>query len=62
MVKAHEADTRKTVMTLARKARLAAAERDAAIHVMRAEGATLREIGEAAGLAHTEVAIILLAA
>jgi hypothetical protein len=55
-------DARKRVTAWAGKARQATAKRDAAICSMRAGGATLREIGEAAGLAHTEVAMILLLA
>jgi hypothetical protein len=51
---------RKDVMTWASKARQATAKRDAAIHKMREEGATLRDIGDAAGLSHTAVAKILL--
>lgn len=41
------------------KARLATIERDAAIAAMHAEGATLRAIGDAAGLSHTAVAKIV---
>jgi len=51
---------RKVVMTWASKARQATAKRDAAIHQMRAEGASLRDIGDAAGLSHSAVAKILL--
>jgi hypothetical protein len=53
-------NARKDVMTWASKARQATAKRDAAIHQMRGEGASLRDIGEAAGLSHTAVAKILL--
>jgi hypothetical protein len=56
------ADLREAVTASAAKVREATAKRDAAIYAMREDGATLREIGEASGLAHTDVAIILLVA
>lgn len=43
----------------ARKAREATEQRDAAIVRLRAEGASLRAIAEAAGLSHTAVAKII---
>lgn len=52
-------DTRKTLASWAKKAREATARRDEAIRQMHAEGASLRAIGEAAGLSHTAVAKIL---
>lgn len=50
---------RQQVVSWAKKAREAAVRRDAAIRDMRAEGATLRAIAEAAGLSHTAVARIV---
>lgn len=47
------------VATEAKKARIATERRDAAIWVMRDEGATLRAIAEAAELSHTQIANIL---
>ena len=55
-------DKRASVTAWDAKVRTAAAKRDAAIHSTREDGASLREIGEAAGLSHTAVAKILLAA
>lgn len=49
----------KEVASWARKAREATKRRDEAIRAMRAEGATLRAIAEAASLSHTAVAKIL---
>lgn len=46
------------VTTWARKAREALIKRDDAIRKMRAEGASLRAIAEAAGLTHTAIANI----
>jgi hypothetical protein len=43
----------------AAKVRKATADRDKAIFAMSAEGASLREIGELAGLSHTAIAKIL---
>lgn len=51
--------TTKEVASWARKAREATLRRDEAIRVMHAEGATLRAIGEAAGLSHTAIRKIL---
>lgn len=52
--------TAKEVASWARKAREATLRRDEAIHRMHAEGATLRAIGEAAGLSHTAIKKILV--
>lgn len=49
----------KAVANWAEKARAATRRRDEAIRQMRAGGASLRAIGEAAGLSHTAVANIL---
>lgn len=51
--------TAKEVASWARKAREATARRDEEIRRMRADGATLRAIAEAAGLTHTAIAKIL---
>lgn len=51
--------TAKEVTNWANKAREATVQRDQAIERMRAEGASLRTIAEAAGLTHTAVAKIL---
>lgn len=51
--------TAKDVASWSRKAREATLRRDEAIRAMRAEGATLRAIAEAAGLTHTAIAKIL---
>lgn len=51
--------TAKDVASWSRKAREATLHRDEAIRAMRAEGATLRAIAEAAGLTHTAIAKIL---
>lgn len=51
--------TAKEVASWARKAREATLHRDEAIVAMRAEGATLRAVADAAGLTHTAVAKIL---
>jgi len=51
--------TAKEVASWARKAREATARRDAEIRRMRAEGASLRAIAEAAGLTHTAIAKII---
>jgi lambda repressor-like predicted transcriptional regulator len=51
--------TAKEVASWSRKAREATLRRDGAIRAMRAEGATLRAIAEAAGLTHTAIAKIL---
>jgi DNA invertase Pin-like site-specific DNA recombinase len=51
--------TAQNLASQARKAREATARRDELIRSMRAEGATLRAIAEAAGLTHTAVAKIL---
>lgn len=51
--------TPKEVASWARKAREATARRDKAIRAMRAEGASLRAIADAASLSHTAVAKIL---
>lgn len=47
------------VASWAKKAREATVHRDEAIRAMRGEGATLREIGAAAGLSHVAIAKIL---
>lgn len=51
--------TRDSVARWAEKAREATELRDEAIRSMRADGASLRAIGIAAGLSHTAVAKIL---
>lgn len=51
--------TARQLASQAHKAREATLRRDELIHQMRAEGATLRAIAEAAGLTHTAVAKIL---
>lgn len=51
--------TARLLASQARKAREATARRDALIRQMRAEGASLREIAQAAGLTHTGIARIL---
>lgn len=51
--------TAKDVASWSRKAREATLRRDQEIRRMRAEGATLRAIAEAAGLTHTAIAKIL---
>lgn len=51
--------TAKEVASWAKRARDATVQRDRAIQQMRAEGASLRTIAEAAGLTHTAVAKIL---
>lgn len=51
--------TMKDLTAWAKKARYYTHLRDAAIHAMHAEGASLRQIGEAAGLSHTAIAKIV---
>lgn len=51
--------TAKEVASWARRAREATTQRDDAIRRMHADGATLRAIGEAAGLSHTAIKKIL---
>lgn len=51
--------TAQALASQARKAREAVSRRDQLIRQMRAEGATLRAIAEAAGVTHTAVAKIL---
>lgn len=51
--------TAQQVASWARKAREATQRRNEAMLAMRDEGATLRDIAEAAGLSHTQIANIL---
>ena len=57
--KPSEVSAGRSVRIWARKAQEATRNRDEAIRQMRANGATLRAIAEAAGLTHTAVAKIL---
>jgi len=51
--------TTRAVSTWARKAREATERRDAEIRAMRAAGASLRDIGAAAGMAHASIVRVL---
>lgn len=56
---AEPSTTARQLASQARKAREATARRDLLIRQLRAEGATLRAIAEAAGMSHTAVAKIV---
>lgn len=54
-----DADTRKLLARTAQKAREATAERDRLVREAAAQGASLRELGDAIGMTHTGVRRIL---